>query len=125
MRFNRERTFLFASTALILFSAVMVVRQVAENQSRHAELREAFIFLQSHGYNTEAERLYTQLILNLEDEPTRHLIDDLQRTSAIAPTNESASINVLVRYHLSIKKELEKRFEEQYLKARKLSESGN
>lgn len=125
MRFARERLFVLGTTAVILFSAIMVVRQVLENQVRHAEMREAFIFLYTKGYNIEAQNLYTRLVLNLREEPTRHLIDDLQRTSTIAPTNESASTNVLVRYHLSVKKELEKRFEDEYLKARKIAEGGS
>ncbi len=125
MRFARERIALFGSTAIILFAAVMVVRQVIQNQSRHAELREAFIFLHDKGYSTEAQHLYTKLLLNLEDEPTRHLVEDFQRTSLVAPTNQSPNTNVLVRYHRSIGKELGKRFEEEYLKARRLSEKGS
>lgn len=118
MRNTRDWLLLLGATALILFSAVMAVRQFVVNQSRHAELREALIFLHSRGYQVEAQRLYTTLVLNLEGEPTSHLIDDLQRTSLVSPTNQSASTNVLVRYHLSIKKELEKRFEQQYIRAR-------
>src|ERR1041385_1282356 len=100
MRNGRERVLLLGVAVVLFFSAVMAVRQVAENQSRHAEQREAFIFLQSKGYNTEAERLYQRLKYDMPDEPIRHLIDDLQRTSAITPTNQSAITNVLVRYHL-------------------------
>ena len=39
---------------VLVFSAVMAVRQVIANQSRHAELREAFILLQSKGHIAEA-----------------------------------------------------------------------
>jgi hypothetical protein len=124
MRNTRDWLLLFGATALILFSAVMAVRQFMLNQARHAELREALIFLHGRGYQVEAQRLYTRLVLNLESEPTRHLVDDLQRTSLVAPTNQSASTNVLVRYHLSVKKELEKRFEEQYIRARESANAG-
>jgi len=125
MRFVRERKFLLAMAVVLVFSAVMAVRQVAANQSRHAELREAFILLQSRGHVAEAQELYARLVVALEDEPTRHLVDDIQRTSGIAPTNEAASTNILVRYHISVKNELEKRLEAEYLKARKLSKTGS
>lgn len=123
MRFIRERKFLLAMAVVLSFSAVMAVRQFAQNQARHAELREAFIFLHSRGHNAEAEKLYSRLLWNLESEPTRHLIEDVQRTASLAPTNQSPSTNILIRYHITIKKELEKRFEEEYVKAKKLSES--
>jgi hypothetical protein len=123
MRFIRERKFLMALAAVLIFSGVMAVRQVIQNQSRHAELREAFIFLHSRGHNAEAEKIYTKLLWNLKTEPTRHLVQDVERTASIAPTNQSPSTNILVRYHITIKKELEKRFEDEYLKARKLSET--
>ena len=124
MRFIREWKFLLAMAAVLCFSAVMAVRQFIQNQSRHAELREAFIFLHSRGHNAEAKQLYDRLLWNLQTEPTRHLIEDVQRASTIAPTNQSPSTNILVRYHMTIQKELEKRFEEQYLKAKELSEKG-
>jgi hypothetical protein len=124
MRFIREWKFLLAMTAVLCFSAVMAVRQFIQNQSRHAELREAFIFLHSRGHNAEAKQLYDRLLWNLQTEPTRHLIEDVQRASSIAPTNQSPSTNILVRYHMTIQKELEKRFEEQYLKAKELAEKG-
>ena len=124
MRFVRERLLLFGATAIMLLAAVMVVRQVLANQTRHAEMREAFIFLHNKGYDHEADRLYTRLMWNIDREPTRHLIEDIQRTSVTAPTNQSPLTNVLVRYHLSVKKELERRFEDEYLKARKMAESG-
>jgi hypothetical protein len=125
MRHLRDRLVLFGTAAVILFSAVMAVRQFSVNQSRHAEMREALIFLHERGYNTEAQRVYTQLLLKMQKEPTRHLVDDLQRTSAVAPTNQSASTNVLVRYHLSVKKELEKRFQQEYLNAHAAANTGS
>jgi hypothetical protein len=124
MRLARQRNFVLALMVVLIFSAVMAVRQYAENQSRHAELREAFIFLHSRGYHAEAEKLYPKLLGNLQHEPTRHLVEDLQRTSIVAPTNESPATNVLVRFHRSIKRELESRFEREYLQARKIAESG-
>lgn len=106
---------LLAVAAVLFFSAVMCVRQVLENQSRHAEIREAFIFCYEKNRLTEAQRLYDRLKFDLPDEPTRHLINDLGRTSLLAPTNQSASSNLLVRYHLSVQHELQRRLEKKYV----------
>lgn len=121
MRFVWERKFLLAMTAVLILAAVMAVRQIAQNQSRHAELREAFIFLHRNGHRTEAEKLYARLLWNLETEPTAHLVDDLERTTIVAPTNESPTTNILVRYHRTVQRELEKRFTAEFLKARELA----
>jgi hypothetical protein len=118
MRLARERILLFLGFAILLFCAVMAVRQFAQNQSQHAELREAFIFLHRTGHRAEAEKLYTKLLWNLDTEPTQHLVADFERTSIAAPTNESPNTNILVRYHRSIQRELEQRFSKEYLKAR-------
>ncbi len=116
---------LLGTATVMLFCAVMAVRQIAENQSRHAEEREAFILLHNKGHLREAEQLYFELKFDLPNEPTRHLIDDLQRTSPITPTNQSPVTNLLVRYHLSVKHELEKRLQQRYLKARTAAEAGS
>jgi hypothetical protein len=118
MRLSRQGLLFLAMMVVLIFSAVMAVRQYVENHARHSELREALIFLHDRGYNDEAQRVYTRLLMKMEHEPTRHLVDDLHRTSMVTPTNQSASTNILVRYHLSVKKELEKRFEDEFLKAR-------
>ena len=104
---------------MLLFCAVMTVRQVVENQSHHAEMREAFILSHHTGRSAEAQRLYDRLKYDLPEEPTRHLIDDLVRTAAMTPTNQSPSSNLLVRYHLSVQHEVQKRVEQKYLKEHK------
>lgn len=123
MRLNRERLLIFGSFVVLLFCSVMTVRQVVENQARHAELREAFIFAHTRGLNSEAERLYNRLKYDMPEEPTRHLIEDLVRTTPIAPTNQSPLSNALVRYHLWVKKEVEKRVEQEYLRKKETAEN--
>jgi hypothetical protein len=118
MRFIRERKFLLLLVVVLILAAVLAARQYAENQSRHAEMREAFIYLHSRGHNVEAEKLYSKLLWDLDREPTRHLVDDLQRTSVVAPTNESPVTNILVRFHRTVKRELEARFDREYLQER-------
>jgi len=122
MRFLLQQKFLLALGAVLFFSTIMTVRQVTENQSRHAELREALILLQSRNQFNEADEIYTRLLRTLKSEPTRHLIDDIQRTSFAAPTNQSPETNLVVRYHRFVKNELDRRIEQEYLKARKLAE---
>ena len=51
--------------------------------------------------------------------------DDLERVAAIAPTNQSPSSNLLVRYHLSVRREVEKRVEQKFLKSRPSAETGS
>jgi hypothetical protein len=122
MRFIREQKFLLALGILLFFSAVMAVRQVNENQERHAELREALIFLQEKNHLEKAQRVYARLFTQLRSQPTQHLIDDLQRISAISLTNQSPETNLVRRYNLFAKKELERRLEQRYVNANKAAE---
>jgi hypothetical protein len=118
MRVGRQRLILFGMFVVLLFCAVMAVRQFNENQSRHAELREAFIFAHIKGYTADEQRLYYRLKFDLSKAPTRHLIDDLERTAVLTPTNQSPSSNLLVSYHLFLKREVEKRIEKDHIRAR-------
>ena len=124
MRLLRERMLLFGSFAVLFFCAVMTVRQVMENQSRHAELREAFILAHTKGYAADEQRLYYRLKYDLPEEPTRHLIDDLERITVLAPTNQSPSTNLLVSYHLYVRGEVQKRVEKLHLRTHRESENG-
>ena len=125
MRHTRERALVFGSFVVLLLCAVLTVRQVLQNQSRHAELREAFIFAHSKGMNKEAERLYNRLKYDMPDEPTRHLIEDLMRTTPITPTNQGPVTNALVRYHLWVKREVEKRVEQEFVRKQESAEPNN
>jgi hypothetical protein len=122
MLVRRERTLLLVTAAVLFLAAILSVRQVLENQARHAEMREAFILSFEKGHTADAQRLYDRLKYDLPEEPTRHLINDLERTATIAPTNESASSNLLVRYHLSVKHEVQKRVQKRFLREGKEGE---
>jgi hypothetical protein len=82
-------------------------------------MREAFILSYHRGLTADAQRLYDRLKYDMPGDPTRHLIDDLERTASLAPADQSASTNLLVRYHLSLKHEVEKRVEQRFLKKQK------
>src|SRR6185436_20939477 len=53
MRFFRRYRYFLIFSVLLLACSVMVVRQFVLNQSRHVELREAFILLHAKGYTNE------------------------------------------------------------------------
>ena len=57
MQFLRRNRFSLIFLALLIFCSVMVVRQFLANQSKHLELREAFILLfsrKAEGENSES-----------------------------------------------------------------------
>ncbi|PYK99645.1 MAG: hypothetical protein DME19_07895 [Verrucomicrobia bacterium] len=122
MQVLRRNRFSLVFLALLIFCSAMVVRQFMNNQSKHAELREAFILLHSKGYKPEAERLYQRLLRDLEDLPDKTLMDDYQRTLMLVDPMTQQPDNFIWRYHWTVSKELEKRSESTLLRARKLAE---
>lgn len=119
MRFIRY--FALGSFLIVVFSSVMVVRQFIVNQSRHEELREAFILLCNKGYTEESQRLYQRLLLRLEETPQKNLIEDIQRTSMLVNPAEPHTDNLIWKYHWSVKNELEKRTTTELAKALKVA----
>lgn len=88
----------------------MVVRQFMVNQSRHAELREAFILLHNEkAYPQEAERLFRRLMRELEGLPNKALMDDYLRTSMLVDLATQHPDNLIWRYHQTVRNELGKR----------------
>src|SRR5256885_9307960 len=111
MRSLRRNRFSLVFLALVVFCSAMVVRQFMANQSKHLELREAFILLYSKGYRPEAERLYKRLLRDLEAIPNKTLMDDYQRTLLLVDPMTQQPDNLIWRYHWTVSKELEKRSE--------------
>jgi len=122
MRSLRRNRFSLVFLALVVFCSAMVVRQFMANQSKHLELREAFILLYSKGYRPEAERLYKRLLRDLEAIPNKTLMDDYQRTLLLVDPMTQQPDNLIWRYHWTVSKELEQRSESTLLRARKLAE---
>src|SRR5207237_186942 len=81
MRFLREYKFVLSFTAVLTFCSVMVLRQIQINQTRHFEVREAFILLYTRGYKVEAQRLYNRLLRDLESFSNQALFEVSQRFS--------------------------------------------
>jgi hypothetical protein len=109
MRFLRRYRYALFFLAILVFCAVMIVRQFELNLSRHQELREAFILLAVKQHPEEARILYHRLLRNLERLPTRCLIDDYQRTIQLIDPGAQASQDLVWKYHWQVSQELEKR----------------
>src|SRR3954465_14229232 len=124
MRFLRRYTFVWAFLALLVFCSVMVIRQLDRNQSKHIELREAFILLYSKGYSDKAQRLYDRLLRELQSESNRTLFDDFQRTLQLVDPTAKHPENLIWRYHWTLSNELETRSESTLARALKISEEG-
>jgi len=112
MRFLRSNRFGLIFFVLLIFCSAMVVRQFVVNQSRHVELREAFILLHNNqGYPQETERLFRRLMRELEGLPNKALMDDYQQTLMLVDPATQHQDNLIWRYHLSVRNELRKRSE--------------
>lgn len=121
MRFLRRNRYFLIFAALLLSCGVMVLRQMAANQSAHADLREAFVLLQTKGYKNEAQRLFQRLLAELEQLPNKALVEDFQRTLMLVDAAKQDSENLIWKYHWTVSNELEKRSESTLAKALKLA----
>jgi len=122
MRFLRRHKFALLFLAFLTFCSVMVIQQMDQNQSKHVELREAFILLYSKGYTDRSQRLYDRLLRDLEKTSNRALFDDFQRTLQLVDPTTQHPENLIWRYHWTVSNELEKRQESNLARAMKLSE---
>jgi hypothetical protein len=122
MQFVRQYRPLLLFAGFLVFCSVMVVRQFDLNQSRHVELREAFVLLFSRGYEAEATRLYQRLLLELEDLPDKALLEDFQRTLTLVDPAKGDPESLLWKYHWTVSNELEKRSTSSLKRALKLAE---
>jgi hypothetical protein len=110
MRWPRQYHFVWFFLVMLAFCSVMVVRQFNANQSRHVELREAFILLHTRGYTNEAQRLFQHLLKDVEHGLSdQALIDDFQRTLILIDPAAKRPRNLIYDYHWTVSNELEKR----------------
>ena len=124
MQFLRRNRFSLVFLALLILCSAMVVRQFLANQSKHVELREAFILLFSKGYRPEADRILKRLMRDLEELPDKVLMDDYQRTLLLVDPTKKDPDNLIWRYHWTVSNELDKRSVSALVRARKLAEEG-
>ena len=111
MRFARRHTHVLLVIAVLVLSSVLVIRQVLANQSAHVEAREDFIVLHQRGHLKMADHRYQLLIQSLPKLSERELWDDFQRTAMIVDLKTPQLDNLIWKYHVSVKNELDKRIE--------------
>ncbi|SRR6266404_1246046 len=122
MRFMRRYKFVLLFLALVVFCSAMVVRQFEQNQTKHIELREAFILLWSKGYTDRAQRLYDRLLRDLQDESAQIIFLDYQRTLQLIDPTASHPENLIWRYHKTLSNELDSRNKAILARALQISE---
>jgi hypothetical protein len=90
----------------------MVLRQFLANECAHVELREDFLLLHEKGEAKACDSLYQQLIQSLPKLDERSLVDDLQRTRPLVDPNARDVENLVWKYYVSVKRELQRRSEQ-------------
>lgn len=123
MRFLRQYRFILLFFLLLIFCSVMVLRQISTKQSKHVEVREAFILLHTRGYTNEARTLYQRMLLGMPKITDRQLLDDFQRTLLLVdPDPRTQQTNNLIwNYHWTVSNELDRREEGTLKHARELA----
>jgi hypothetical protein len=122
MTFARRVRVWLAFGILLIFCSVMVVLQMQANQSKHVELREAFILLESKGYRPQAQRLYQKLLKELASLPDPALRDDYDRTRTLINPASNDRNNLIWQYHWTVSNEMDQRSNEALAKALKMAE---
>jgi hypothetical protein len=117
MRFLRRHRYLLLFLAVLVFGCVMVLNQFIANESAHLQLREDFILLQERGEGRACQQLYQSLIEALPDTSDKILLDDLQRTALLVNSKTPDLDNLVWKYHVSVKKELQRRSEQRLSRA--------
>ena len=87
----------------------MVVRQFLANQSAHSERREDLILLHDRGEAKATAWLYQRLIQELPGLSERSLVEDLARTGMVIDPKKPELDNLVWKYYVSVKKELQRR----------------
>jgi len=121
MRFLLGNKFALAVAALLVFCSVMLIRKVEADQTKHLELREAFVLLYHRGYTNEAQRLYARLLRNVEELTDQQLSEDLQRTLLLVDPATQHPADPVWKYHWTIKNELEIREERSLKRAHEIA----
>jgi len=113
---------MLAMMLVLLVVSIVVIQQLHARQSRHVEIREAFILLHTRGYTNEANRLYQRLLEDLQTLSNKQVMDDFQRTLLLVDPGANQPRNLLWKYHWTVSNEMDKRSESTLTRARKLAE---
>jgi hypothetical protein len=120
--FWRQYRYVLLAMAVLVIASVIIVRRLNTGQSRHVEVREAFILLHTRGYTNQAQRLYEHLLRDLQQISNKELIDDFQRTLLVVDPAANEPENLIWKYHWTVSNELERRSESTLLRALKIAE---
>ena len=107
---------------LLIVASVGIIHQLRSRQSRHVEVREAFILLYTRGYTNEANRLYEKLLQDLDKLPNKQMTDDFQRTLLLVDPSVNQPKNLIWKYHWTVSNEMDKRSEGTLMRALKLAD---
>ena len=122
MTFFRHYRYVLLAMALLVVISVAVIERLRSGQSRHVEIREAFILLHTRGYTNQAARLYNHLLYDMHKLSNKQLIDDFQRTLLLVDPAANRPDNPIWKYHWTVSNELERRAESSLVRALKLAE---
>lgn len=126
MHFLGRHKFVLSFLALLVFCSVMVVWQLdarkSREQSKHVELREAMVLLQTGGYTNQADKLYLRLLREVDELSNKALLEDWQRTVILIDPSSYQPSNSVWRYYWGVRKEMERRSENSIQRALKLAE---
>jgi len=111
MRFLRRYQYLLCFLGVLVLACVLVLRQFMANQSAHVELREDFLLLHERGEAKASDALYQQLIQELAGLDEKGLVDDLQRTRLLIDPKAPDKEDLVWKYYVSVKNELQRRSE--------------
>src|SRR5439155_18034443 len=120
--FFRQYRVMLVIMLLLVVGSVLLIQRIHSRQSRHVEIREAFILLHTRGYTNEATRLYQKLLNDLQDLSNKQVMDDFQRTLLLVDPSAYQPSNLLWKYHWTVSNEMDKRSESTLTRALKLSE---
>jgi hypothetical protein len=109
MKLLRRYQYILFFVGVLALCSYEVLRQMADNDEKHADKRDTFIRLCAKGRVDEAQALYVDLIGALEKESTQCLLADKRRASIFAADATPSRDDLVWRYYCSVTKELEKR----------------
>ena len=125
MRFLRQYRFIVVFFLLLIFCTVMWVRQMNLRESKHVEMREAFILLFMRNYTNEARHLFDKLVMEVPKYTgtlsDKEVLDDFQRTLLLVDPYSNQTNNLIWRYHWMLSEELDKRSVDLLERAHKLA----
>jgi hypothetical protein len=107
---------------LLLAGSVAIIQRLHARQTRHVDIREAFILLHTRGYTNQANRLYQKLLNDLQNLSNKQLVDDFQRTLLLVDPSLNQPSNLLWKYHWTVSNEMDHRAESSLMRALKLAE---